>query len=117
MKEPAFTKGPWRVGIANCVVCDTHDDTTHHKPFELEDYGGALVCESIRTAENARLIAAAPSLYEALQEGLALTLNWVSTAEPEHLQHLSEYRRVIKQIRAALALVAPVDEKPNQINL
>ncbi len=51
---------------------------------------------------NARLIAAAPDLLEALEESLALNVNWSETAEDEHLRHLSEYTRVIEQARAVI---------------
>lgn len=40
---------------------------------------------------------------EALEESHALNVNWVSVAEPEMLEHLSEYRAVIKMGEAAIA--------------
>ena len=61
------TPGPWQIGKNfGSVVCDTpvpgirgSDDT--------EYYGGHLIAESV-TEANARLIAAAPELLEALQD-------------------------------------------------
>ena len=60
------TPGPWQIGKNfGSVVCDTpvpgisgSDDT--------EYYGGHLIAESV-TEANARLIAAAPELLEALR--------------------------------------------------
>lgn len=49
------------------------------------------------------LIAEVIRLREALSESVALNENFVSVVEPETLLHLSEYRAVIKQARAALA--------------
>ena len=51
---------------------------------------------------NAGLIAAAPDLLEALEESLALNVNWSETAEDDHLRHLSEYKRVIEQAKEAI---------------
>ena len=41
-------------------------------------------------------------LLKALEESLALNINWSETAEDEHLNHLSEYKRVIEQARTAI---------------
>lgn len=49
------------------------------------------------------LIAEVIRLREVLEESAALNENFVSVSEPETLCHLSEYRAVIKQCRAALA--------------
>ncbi|HSG19548.1 MAG TPA: hypothetical protein VLA31_02160 [Burkholderiaceae bacterium] len=59
------TPGPWRPrnGI---VLADSHKGT-HCSDEDIAFYGGPLVCESIRTDANARLIAAAPDLLEALK--------------------------------------------------
>ena len=73
------TPGPWQIGKNfGSVVCDTpvpgirgSDDT--------EYYGGHLIAESV-TEANARLIAAAPELLEALKE-LMVAADRVS-AEP-----------------------------------
>jgi hypothetical protein len=46
--------------------------------------------------DNAELVAA-------LEESVALNENFVSVSEAETLSHLSEYKAVIKQARAALA--------------
>ncbi len=63
--EQKHTPGPWRVGDGSFVIGNhpapgiTGSDDVHH-------YGGHLICESVSQA-NARLIAAAPDLLEALK--------------------------------------------------
>lgn len=49
------------------------------------------------------LIAEVIRLRVTLNESVSLNENFVSVVEPEALLHLSEYRAVIKQARAALA--------------
>lgn len=61
------TPGPWRLGRNNhAVVCDSTDGT-HCSESEINYYGGALVCESVKSEANARLIAQAPRLLESLK--------------------------------------------------
>lgn len=65
-----MTNGNWSVGRHGCVVSDTvastEDQRTGHGDSEY--YGGVLICESVRTPEDAKLIAAAPVLLEAVKE-------------------------------------------------
>lgn len=67
--EQKHTPGPWRVGDGSFVIGNhpapgiTGSDDVHH-------YGGHLICESVSQA-NARLIAAAPDLLEALKDILS----------------------------------------------
>lgn len=71
MSDTKFTPGPWKIGkyemtvvseapIPNVSQYSGHTDT--------QFYGGYLIAESIWRKEDARLIAAAPDLYEALKE-------------------------------------------------
>jgi len=46
-------------------------------------------------------------LLDALIESHALNVNWVSVAEIAMLEHLSEYKRVIQQVEAAIANAQP----------
>jgi len=45
----------------------------------------------------------AERLEAALRDSVALNKNWVAVAEPDMLEHLSEYKRVITQADEALA--------------
>lgn len=72
MKEFKGTNGKWSSGLSYSVVtsdqapkraiCDDRD-------YESEKayYGGYIICESIPTPEDSRLIAAAPELLAELQ--------------------------------------------------
>lgn len=66
-----MTGGNWSIGRnTGCVVSDVssteEDKRTGHGDSEY--YGGVLICESIRTPEDAKLIALAPALLEAVKE-------------------------------------------------
>lgn len=63
------TPGPWRINGNNMfrwIVADS-EVFTHSGDVNRSAYGGNMVCESVHKA-NARLIAAAPELLEALKE-------------------------------------------------
>ena len=101
------TPGPW--GIA--VWAEHHKLAGQASSVHSEDENDddlETICDMDKWTEprekmaNARLIAAAPDLLEALEESLSLNINWSETAEQEHLRHLSEYKRVIEQARAAI---------------
>jgi hypothetical protein len=67
MSETPWTPGPWWVGRnERSVVCNT-EIPEWHTADSVEYYGGHLVAESMAPA-NARLIAAAPELAEALEK-------------------------------------------------
>lgn len=63
-----MTNGNWSVGRHGCVVSDTvastEDQRTGHGDSKY--YGGVLICESIRTPEDAKLIASAPTMLKML---------------------------------------------------
>lgn len=61
--------GKWQIGnISSTVISDIPFKNKYLQDSEdIHYYGGHLVCESIGNIHNARLIAAAPILLEALQ--------------------------------------------------
>ena len=73
MSDMKHTPGPWRSSghphyqaiISDSPTGDERLDEQDHR----EAYGGYLICESVLEA-NARLIAAAPELLEALEEAV-----------------------------------------------
>ena len=60
------TPGPWKLGSRGAVVADIPTSNQLAGSDDVDYYGGYLICESV-TEANARLIAAAPELLEALQ--------------------------------------------------
>ncbi|MGV8136519.1 MAG: hypothetical protein AB2L20_15025 [Mangrovibacterium sp.] len=65
----AHSKGTWKLGHCGSVVTDNGDGfplNTGHD--DIEYYGGYLIAESIYNIDNAKLIAAAPDMLEALLE-------------------------------------------------
>jgi hypothetical protein len=99
MSDTKFTPGPWRVELGDgyphagswCVVCDTHP--SKYTPLvAVQDFDD-------RSEADARLIAAAPDIYDAL----ILALPYVETAESDDAYKPSSARRVTETIRAALA--------------
>jgi electron transfer flavoprotein alpha subunit len=66
-----ITGGTWKVGAkwSTTVISDaTHLDSRVDSEESRGAYGGALIAESIFNPEDAKLIAAAPKLAEALRE-------------------------------------------------
>jgi hypothetical protein len=63
----AYTKAPWKLGRAGSVVADIENapEDTMNGHNDYKYYGGYLICESIATEEDARLISAAPDLLYA----------------------------------------------------
>jgi hypothetical protein len=103
------TKGPYTL-----LDLREHKDDPHIAIAATRSDGTPCVIARIRNevskqsldAEdfaNAVLFAEAPSLITALEESLALNINWLETAEESHLKHLSEYKSVISQAQEAIA--------------
>ena len=65
-----YTPGPWRLGIEGTVVSDSDENITASGGIGKEStdyYGGNLICETVSKG-NAKLIASAPELLEALKK-------------------------------------------------
>ena len=72
----------------------------------FDEFAGYIREASAPHAEQiAALMEAAGAFRDALEESLALNINWSSDAEPETLAYYSEYKAVIKQAEAALARI------------
>lgn len=71
------------------------------------DVGGHQHADgAIVTSDHARnLERQRDELLAALEESLALNINWADSTEPHNLEYFSEYRAVITQARAAIAAV------------
>lgn len=70
MSEAKFTKGVWSVGRRGSVISTESDGITINGGTGADAdiyYGGNLICESV-SDNNATLIAAAPELYDALND-------------------------------------------------
>ena len=62
-----WTPGTWRLGnYYRSIVCDSTDGTWSDDE-NLRGYGAPMICESVSSEANARLIAAAPEMAEALE--------------------------------------------------
>ena len=57
------TPGDWRIGKHGSVVTDAPGQSNRDV---IEFYGGEVICESIKTIDDALLIHAAPAILEAL---------------------------------------------------
>ena len=86
-----FTPGPW-------FVSEMHKDEVHCS--EGDDF--ELVCETGGNVDNARLIAAAPEMYEALRQA-AEVVRWAANEWRATEGDVGWADQVAEQIRAALA--------------
>lgn len=96
------TPGPWKVGKYKTTVVSEHKvEVTPASNLighdgganDTEYYGGSLIAESILRDENAKLIAAAPEMYEVLI-GLTLVEN-----EDELDDVIDQAKKLINNIR------------------
>jgi len=62
------TPGPWIWNYSKNAIIHPVNDASD----EVQHYGGILVCESVWDEPNARLIAAAPDLLEALEKAIPM---------------------------------------------
>lgn len=79
------TNGPWKVGQSYGAVIAPYNGIEEMSKEAFDAYGGYLICESANP-NNARLIAAAPELLEALkkmQEVTRLFDDWAEGNPPD----------------------------------
>ncbi len=88
-----FTPGPWLIYQHPFAPEPSWFDI-----FTLQDGEEVDIAENV-TADNARLIAAAPALYEALKEAHGVLRDYITAAGPID----GVDRRLLLQITAALA--------------
>jgi hypothetical protein len=97
-----FTSGPWRISISNLTLIKTQDDISICQPFLPFDVRPIEKAEEIEMA-NARLIAQAPALYEALHEEDDAWLWDVYAVLQAHKPELCEqFRKKMQKARAVL---------------
>ena len=102
--SPAHTPGPWEVGGKVGLYCDDVQITSNKEPVAIAvprrsyDIMSLARRSPAELAANARLIAAAPTLLEALEELERLTV-WVGGQNPVHDAIESAKRKA----RAAIA--------------
>jgi hypothetical protein len=63
------TPRPWRVS-GSVILAAIGTEGTWDDAYNLNAYGGAMVCESVKTEANGNLIAAAPDLLAACEEAV-----------------------------------------------
>ena len=100
-----YTPGPWRVGdTGSCVVTDIED---HPGAWcdELNKYlyGGAMIAGSIRTTDNARLIAAAPQLLEACERAAPWVAKLIAEVIHERCAGPQAAIEALRMLDAAIA--------------
>ena len=65
---PNHTPGPWKIGEGSYIITDNPTpNIVGTIEGSLEYYGGYIICESVALA-NTKLIAAAPDLYDVLND-------------------------------------------------
>ena len=71
---PKFTPGPWTPSVTpegqefGAIISTAKNQKRICLDVEERCYGGIVVCESVSDRDDARLIAAAPEMYDAMAE-------------------------------------------------
>lgn len=104
MSEPKFTPWPWKADLERYPIFIESETERWPLPDEVEGWTSAFVANVGDNKANAHLIAAAPELYEALEEVLAAER--FSNRPPETITQAEEKLRRIEQavVKAEAAL-------------
>lgn len=96
------TNGPWVIGDENNQCCFVQLGSAHNLTCNLDRQDcdtGKLVISRDEMLANARLISAAPCMYEALQEMVATYERYLETGIPADAE---ESKRLHDKMKAAL---------------
>lgn len=90
------TPGPWKEGrpgtvVANIEHAEPEDIKTGHSDFEY--YGGLLICESIRTPNDSKLISCAPELLLSLKS----LVDWAAHLPQLANEDIAKAKELIKK--------------------
>ena len=101
--ESGLGDNPYLSHIADYCQRAQKDIAVRYTPIEERDRACerlAVVSLQLDDCKSQR-----DRLLEALEESLALNINWADSTEPHNLEYFSEYRAVIAQARKAIAEV------------
>lgn len=100
------TPGPWYVNTAREVAGCNGDVAVVNEDNGIVAAAFARFAKPEETLANARMLAAAPELYEALADCYVLALAWASTYAESHGLPMGEqaepHATILKNSRAAL---------------
>lgn len=94
------TKGPWENGNVGDAIISKHPDAIAGASYTkdvLDYYGGAVICESVNS-EDKPIIKAAPEMYEALKEWLALDESIAECQQCQALKRCGTHPAQLKMI-------------------
>ena len=100
MSTPKHTPGPWHVGLKPGPMV--------YGPQGEQIVGLNVMLDSDEVLANAKFIAAAPAMYEALRQSLVLVElaaleEWGREVRGEHQPPTTEARDRLEKVKAALA--------------
>ena len=108
MRTPKHTPGPWHVGLKPGPMV--------YGPQGEQIVGLNVMLDSDEVLANAKFIAAAPAMYDALQQSLVLVElaaleEWGRAVRGEQQPPTTEARDRLEKVKAALAQAEGVDHE------
>lgn len=97
MREVKFTKGPWVAEMEHVTARETNSPTS-----DITYSHSVAICYGDNARNNARLIAAAPDLYDALSKTICITCELVIGDAPDpnfHCHVCEPARDALKKAR------------------